>query len=835
MADKKLAIKLGLVKEYWDELSRYSTQAYHRDNARYGRETTQRDDDWEKYNNDYNKAQSICKKIAATVQSKLPSGITFLMLVKLFNRVKKGELELPKDEPNSEESDNGLGLTPEEEAEYDRLDNMGQFTPDEIIKKIRSGQTEGVDNMRLDEASRNELISKTRIDNRDRYNKRLGYRPVTFDGVNIKELFDNGELVFTTKVGDYTNIIAVKGVLDAIKSAVKGKGKTTYADVLKAINSCLDKDGIRMDCTCADFCLTGDTRISLLDGRELSILDIVSEFNSGKELWTYSTDGNGDFKPGRITDAWKTGTSNNVYEVTLDNGEVIKCTGNHPFMLRDGTYKNAEDLEVGQSLMPLYLRINSKGYRDVLINSSNTKSDYKSVYKLVADEVHKDKIDELNNTLVDDWVQIHHIDFDKLNNNPDNLIPMSRMDHWKYHSDYILDRMNNDPEFYSKTFGKGHEYWSSEEGRKIKSEEMSRNISSWWASLTPEERKIHARKCIESRDPEYFSKAVSAGRIRFYNSMTPEERSEYSRKSINSSESINKAAKTRSATMKSKYASGELVVSANFIESTKGPRSQKFKDACSNRMKCMSSEEQSRRAILGYKNKVIEILRIMALAGIPITQDSYESYEVDRKPKWYKYYNSWSEVELAYQSTQFNHKVKSINKLDGIYDIYDITVDKWHNFRLSAGVVVSNTYRYKHWAYKGGYLYGDPGKAIEPPKYKQTNMDGRGSMCKHLASTVSRKEWIVKVAAAINNYIRLHKEECYPYLDLEVPPKKVDTSVVPEDETPIDAPIDGEETPLEEPTDQLDEEPIDDSSDEFIDDDVGDIVSDDDIDNDEDK
>lgn len=395
MADKKLAIKLGLVKEYWDELSRYSIQAYHRDNARYGRETTQRDDDWEKYNDDYNKAQSICKKIAATIQSKLPSGITFLMLVRLFNRVKKGELELPKDEPNSEESDNGLGLTPEEEDEYDRLDNMGQFTPDEIIKKIRSGQTEGVDTMRLDEASRNELISKTRIDNRDRYNKRLGYRPVTFDGVNIKELFDNGELVFTTKVGDYTNIIAVKGVLDAIKSAVKGKGKTTYADVLKAINSCLDKDGIRMDCTCAD---------------------------------------------------------------------------------------------------------------------------------------------------------------------------------WQY--------------------------------------------------------------------------------------------------------------------------------------------------------------------------------------------------------------------------------------------------------------------RYRYWSYKGGYLYGDPGKSVEPPKYKRTNMDGRGSMCKHLASTLSRKEWIVKVAAAINNYIRLHKEECYPYLDLEVPHKKVDNKVGPEDEAPIDTPIDGEETPVEEPTDQVGEEPIDDSSDEFNDDDVGEIVSDDEEDED---
>lgn len=830
MADKKLAIKLGLVKEYWDELSRYSIQAYHRDNARYGRETTQRDDDWEKYNDDYNKAQSICKKIAATIQSKLPSGITFLMLVRLFNRVKKGELELPKDEPKSEEPDNGLGLTPEEEAEYDRLDNMGQFTPDEIVQKIRSGQTEGVDIMRLDEASRNELISKTRVDNRDRYNKRLGYRPVTFDGVNIKELFDNGELVFTTKVGDYTNVIAAKGVLDAIKSAVRGKGKTTYADVLKAINSCLDKDGIRMLCGCADFCLTGDIKISLLDGRELTILEIIEEFNQGEELWVYSTDKNGDFKPGLITDAWKTGESDNVYEVTLDNGEVVKCTGNHPFMLRDGTYKNAQDLEVGQSLMPLYFKNNSKGYRDVHSNTES-KSSY-SVYRIVANELLQAQVEEARLRTGEDVIVIHHLDFNKQNNHPSNLYPMGKIEHWIYHSLFVKESGRVD-----QMRKAGEEYWSTKEAREKQAEVCRKVIRNWWANITEEELQEYLHKRWDGYElSEESRKKMSDARRKFFDSMTPEERSEYSRKSINSPGAIAKAAKSRSETMKKQYAEGIRVTSQGLINSTRGPRSDKFKEACARRMSSLEYEERLRRTLLGYKNQVIRILVEISLKGLPVTQESYESYSKRRKPKWYKYYNSWSEVEEGYNSLQSNHRVVSVVKLDGTYDIYDITVDKWHNFRLSAGVVVSNTYRYKYFAYKGGYLYGDPGKAVEPPKYKQTNMDGRGSMCKHLASTVSRKEWIVKVAAAINNYIRLHKEECYPYLDLEVPPKKVDTSVGPEDETPvdtpIDTPIDGEETPVEEPTDQVDEEPIDDSSDEFNDDDVGDLTSDDEEDED---
>lgn len=106
---------------------------------------------------------------------------------------------------------------------------------------------------KLSEATRNELISKSRADAKSRYNGRLHYRPVTFDGVNIRELFTNDDLVFTTNVGDYVVTLAVKNVLDTLKSKVKSQGKCTYADVLKSVNECLDKDGLRINCTCADF------------------------------------------------------------------------------------------------------------------------------------------------------------------------------------------------------------------------------------------------------------------------------------------------------------------------------------------------------------------------------------------------------------------------------------------------------------------------------------------------------------------------------------------------------------------------------------------------------
>jgi tRNA-splicing ligase RtcB len=51
-----------------------------------------------------------------------------------------------------------------------------------------------------------------------------------------------------------------------------------------------------------------------------------------------------------------------LLKVVLDNGEEIKCTFDHQFMLRDGTYQEARDLKPGASLMPFYSKVDRDGY-----------------------------------------------------------------------------------------------------------------------------------------------------------------------------------------------------------------------------------------------------------------------------------------------------------------------------------------------------------------------------------------------------------------------------------------------------------------------------------------
>ena len=102
-------------------------------------------------------------------------------------------------------------------------------------------------------------------------------------------------------------------------------------------------------------CFTGDTNVSLVDGREVSLLQLVDEFNAGKTNYVYSfNETTKRIEPGKIVKAWCTRKNASLVEVELDNGEKFRCTPNHRIMMRDGTYKEAQYLQPNDSVMPLY-------------------------------------------------------------------------------------------------------------------------------------------------------------------------------------------------------------------------------------------------------------------------------------------------------------------------------------------------------------------------------------------------------------------------------------------------------------------------------------------------
>src|ERR1700734_743177 len=101
-------------------------------------------------------------------------------------------------------------------------------------------------------------------------------------------------------------------------------------------------------------CVTGDTQIETIEG-PLTIVDLIDDVRQGKQRYVYGFDlAKSRVAVGKVTAGGKTGSKKLICEIVLDNGEVVRTTANHKFLMRDGQYRDAIQLRSGDSLMPLY-------------------------------------------------------------------------------------------------------------------------------------------------------------------------------------------------------------------------------------------------------------------------------------------------------------------------------------------------------------------------------------------------------------------------------------------------------------------------------------------------
>ncbi len=110
-------------------------------------------------------------------------------------------------------------------------------------------------------------------------------------------------------------------------------------------------------------CFSGETKVALVDGRNLSFKELVEEDKKGIKNYCYTIDVNGSVAIGEISHPRITKYDAAVVKVVLDNGEEIFCTPDHKFMLASGVYKEASSLTPTDSLMPLYRQYSRMGKR----------------------------------------------------------------------------------------------------------------------------------------------------------------------------------------------------------------------------------------------------------------------------------------------------------------------------------------------------------------------------------------------------------------------------------------------------------------------------------------
>ena len=100
-------------------------------------------------------------------------------------------------------------------------------------------------------------------------------------------------------------------------------------------------------------CFSIDTKIKLVDGRSLTIKELLEEQQEGKINYVYTiNESNRVIEPKVIKKIFKTKNTNDLVKVTLSNGKFFVCTSDHRFMNIDFEWKHAIDLIENELMLP---------------------------------------------------------------------------------------------------------------------------------------------------------------------------------------------------------------------------------------------------------------------------------------------------------------------------------------------------------------------------------------------------------------------------------------------------------------------------------------------------
>lgn len=453
-------------------------------------------------------------------------------------------------------------------------------------------------------------------------------------------------------------------------------------------------------------CLTGDTLISVADGR--GYVPIKELANSGQDVPVFSLNENGILVSSIMRRPHLSGKNQAIYKIILDDGNIIRATENHKFPLQSGEIKELKNIVPGDSLRTM-VKFNSilwdnKNSQKYTFIRSGGKT--RAEHRIIAEQQYN--ISLMGNS---DVLTVHHKDYNAANNFPSNLEVMTVKDHTDLHKIRMMGE--NNPIHKILKSDKALDY------RKQLSEASSGNKNPNFCGVSNEELYNHALDLTKS-----IGRIASDADWKLYakKNKLPQTFSKWRDNNFNGVRGfLTKAAiecgfktfkNTDFRTIKKLYyylsqgydcfidEKSNIVLFNKICEVSEEKFITKYPEAS-----VKSEYARQHNAKLQWKSDRIALLNSIRSSHIDrkasvkeIQSKIYNDlkFKINREPlkkEWINECNNLNvSIEISRKSSPFrkysdlkeyastsNHKVVSI-EFDGVEDVYNGTVDNHHNF-----------------------------------------------------------------------------------------------------------------------------------------------------------
>lgn len=378
-------------------------------------------------------------------------------------------------------------------------------------------------------------------------------------------------------------------------------------------------------------CFRGDTRVALVDGSAPTLEEMAVRAEQGELFWGYSIGENGRLIVTQLEAPRYIGRDSLV-EVTLDNGKSIFATPDHLFMLRDGQWCEAGNLRAGASLMPLYRQL-ARGYEMVY---QPLNGHLYPTHRL-ADEWNLRQ--GIYNDLPD--THRHHVDFDRLNNNPWNIVRMDAKEHITMHN----------AESY------GEEFDPDEHGASIKAALAERMQNPEWAERYASLQQERAMRFWH--DDEYQTKRAKL------------------------------LAQRRNPTDATREAHRQAMLQRYQNLAERARQGERMRSVWSNAAPERHQKQAEIARNLRLRGDISESIVLEALNQTGSIRGAARLLDCDRSV-FRRFPQAIDQFRGLQGDARRNHKVMSVRDVAGDHDVYCLTVPEAGNFALEDGVFVHN-------------------------------------------------------------------------------------------------------------------------------------------------